>query len=195
MPDPNPTDRTVPLRARSSDTAALPPPQPLPPTGPDVPGYELLEEVGRGGMGVVYKARQTALGRVVAIKTILTGTSAGRFDLVDLHERLLREAEAVARLNHPNVIQVFEVGTCPTGPFLVMEFLPGGNLSRRLDGKPQPPRTAAGVAATLSRAVHAAHCQGLVHRDLKPANILIAEGPDVPLGRATVKVSDFGLVR
>ena len=196
MPEPSSTQPTIVLRGRPGETAPLPTDPPPPRlTGPMIPGYELLEEIGRGGMGVVYRARHLALGRVVAIKTILSGPSPGRFDVTQLTERLRREAEAIARLSHPHVIQVYEVGTCPTGPFLVMEYLAGGNLAQRLDGQPQPPRVAAAVIATLARAVHAAHCLGLVHRDLKPANILVAEGPEVGLERATLKVTDFGLVR
>jgi serine/threonine protein kinase len=134
---------------------------------PSVPGYEVLSELGRGGMGVVYKARQVGLDRVVALKMIGTAGDA------EALARFRREAEAIARLQHPNIIQVYEVGTCPAGPFFVMEFAGGGSLADLWEGDPQPPREAAALVETLARAVHAAHERGIVHRDLKPANILL----------------------
>jgi serine/threonine protein kinase len=134
-----------------------------------VPGYHLLEELGRGGMGVVYKARQTSLNRLVALKMILTGAHAGREDLQRFH----REAEAAARLQHPNIVQIHEVGVYHGMPFLSLEFCDAGSVSARLQGKPLPSKEAAALVEILARAIHAAHLAGVVHRDLKPANILL----------------------
>ena len=151
---------------------------------PSLPGYEVLAELGRGGMGIVLKARQIALGRIVAVKAIL---SRGPIQ-EEQQRRFLREAQAMALLQHPNIVQVHEIlqqGDCP---FLVMEYVEGQNLSARLAGKPLPSREAADLAAVLARAVHAAHEQGVIHRDLKPGNILLAAD-------GTPKICDFGLAR
>src|SRR6516164_4457588 len=138
------------------------------PTGHQkVKGYEILGELGRGGMGVVYKARQVGLNRVVALKMILAGAHAGPDDVA----RFKAEAEAVARLQHPGIVQVHEVGDHDGLPFFSLEFVPGGSLAQRLHGTPLPPRQAAALVARLAPAVHAAHRAGIVHRDLKPANV------------------------
>jgi WD40 repeat protein len=150
----------------------------------ELPGYEILEEVGRGGMGVVYKARQVRLNRLAAVKMILAGGQAGP----DAHARFQTEAEVVAALHHPNVVQIYEVGEHNGLPFLSLEFLEGGNLAQKTAGKPQPPRAAAEMVETLARAVHFAHGRGLVHRDLKPANVLLTSD-GVP------KITDFGLAK
>jgi serine/threonine protein kinase len=149
-----------------------------------VAGYEVLEELGRGGMGVVYKARHRPLHRLVALKMVLAGAHAGQ----QHRERFLHEAEAVARLQHPHIVQIYEVGEHDGRPFLALEYVPGGSLAQRLDGTPQPPRDAAELIQTLARAVQAAHEQGVVHRDLKPANVLLAED-------GTPKLTDFGLAK
>jgi tetratricopeptide (TPR) repeat protein len=156
-----------------------------------VPGYEILECLGRGGMGVVYKARQLALDRVVALKMVLHAGHAGAAD----RERFRIEAGAVARLQHPNIVGVHEVGEHDGVPFLCLEFCAGGGLDRRLRGNPVSLAEAAALVETLARATHAAHRARIVHRDLKPANVLLVEGPDVPLGRCTPKISDFGLAK
>jgi tetratricopeptide (TPR) repeat protein len=150
----------------------------------EVPGYDLLGELGRGGAGVVYKARQTALDRVVALKMILTGGHAAEGELA----RFLAEAEAVARLQHPNVVQVYEVGRHEGLPYFSLEYCPGGSLADRLAGGPLPARAAAELTAAVARGVHAAHARGIIHRDLKPGNVLLAED-------GTPKVGDFGLAK
>lgn len=136
---------------------------------PAVPGYEILGELGRGGMGVVYQARQLGLNRTVALKMVLTGAHAGPKDLA----RFRAEAAAIARLQHPNIVQIYDVGEAGGRPYFVLEFVAGGSLAQHLQGTPQPVRPAAQLIETLARAVHAAHVNGVIHRDLKPANILL----------------------
>jgi WD40 repeat protein len=135
-------------------------------------GYEILGELGRGGMGVVYKARQVELNRIVALKMILAGGHAAEADL----ERFRREAEAVARLQHPNIVQIYEIGMHQGKPFTALEYCGGGSLEESLRGLPQPPRESARLVETLARAMYAVHGQQIVHRDLKPANVLLAGG-------------------
>jgi WD40 repeat protein/serine/threonine protein kinase len=151
---------------------------------PRIGNYQILEEIGRGGMGVVYKARQTTLSRIVALKMILAGEHAGLRE----RSRLRNEAEAAAQLLHPNVVQIFEIGEHEGLPFLAMEYVPGGNLNRMLRAKPQAFRWSAKLTETLARTIHVAHQRGIVHRDLNPSNILMA--PD-----GTPKISDFGLAK
>jgi eukaryotic-like serine/threonine-protein kinase len=131
--------------------------------------YELLGEIGRGGMGVVYKARQLGLNRLVALKMILTGVDAGPQE----RARFRNEAEAVARLHHPNIVQIHEIGEHGGRPFLSLEYCDGGSLDDALTGAPWPAVESARLVETLARAMHHAHQQGIVHRDLKPANILL----------------------
>jgi serine/threonine-protein kinase len=160
--------------------APMPPPVGL----PRVPGYEVEAVLGYGGMGVVYKARQNALDRPVALKMVLAGPFAGSQEL----GRFRRETAALACLRHPNIVQVYDAGEVEGRPYFTMELIEGGSLAQRLAGTPQPAREAAALLATLAEAVHVAHEAGIVHRDLKPANILLtADG--------TPRIADFGLAR
>jgi WD40 repeat protein/serine/threonine protein kinase len=170
---------------------------------PTVPGYEILGEVGRGGMGVVYKAWQIKLKRLVALKMILSGRYAGPKE----RQRFRTEAEAVARLQHPNIVQIYDVGEHDGRPFLALEFVAGGSLAQRLRQEPLPVREAAEFVETLAHAVHYAHEHGVIHRDLKPVNILVGEQPTTEdaEGRrgnssalsasSAVKITDFGLAK
>jgi tRNA A-37 threonylcarbamoyl transferase component Bud32 len=149
-----------------------------------VPGYEILGELGRGGMGVVYRARQVKANRLVALKMILAGGHAGSGELA----RFQTEAQAIAALQHPHIVQVFEVGEHDGLPFFSLEFCPGGSLEKKLSGTPLAPAEAASLVEKLARAMAAAHSKGVIHRDLKPANVLLAED-------GTPKITDFGLAK
>jgi serine/threonine-protein kinase len=147
-------------------------------------GYELLARLGRGGAGVVYMARQLGLNRLVALKHL----RAGPYAEPDERARFRTEGEALARVRHPNVVQVYEVGEYDGQAYLSMELVEGGSLARRLAGGPLPEREAAELVQVLAHAVHAIHQKGVVHRDLKPGNVLLeADG--------AAKVSDFGLAK
>ncbi len=153
--------------ATRPDDGAGPAREPLARSAPGVrrhhvPGYEILEELGRGGMGVVYKARQIKADRLVALKMILTGDHAGARD----RGRFQTEAEAVARLSHPHIVQVYEVGEHQGLPFFSMDLCTGGSLERRLRGTPLAPLQAAALVEQLAGAVEHAHEQGIIHRDL-----------------------------
>ncbi len=149
-----------------------------------VPGYELLEKLGQGGMGVVYKARQIDLDRLVALKMIPAGPNGTSVEA----ERFWAEAQAAARLQHPNIVQVYEVGMQKGLPYFSMELVDGGNLAQRLNNTPQPLREAVRLVATLAQAMEASHRQGVVHRDLKPDNVLFTRAGEP-------KISDFGLAK
>jgi tetratricopeptide (TPR) repeat protein len=151
---------------------------------PTIPGYEILGVLGRGGMGMVYQARQCSLNRLVALKMIRTGDDAGEEELA----RFRTEAEAVARLHHPNIVQIHEVGESEGKPYFSLEFVEGGNLADQVQSALLPPAKAARLAEVLARAMDHAHAHGIVHRDLKPHNVLLtADG--------TPKVTDFGLAK
>ena len=188
------------LRPCAPDTPRItPPPTPRPEATaepaaadfPRLPGYEVTGVLGRGGMGVVYQARHLPLNRPVALKMILAGVHAGPEE----RARFRHEAEAVARFQHPNIVQVYEVGDHDGRPYVALEFVAGGSLAQHLAGAPQAPREAARLVETLARAVHYAHQQGVVHRDLKPANILLQkseiQNPKSERDRPS-EISDFG---
>jgi serine/threonine-protein kinase len=146
--------------------------------------YQLLEHVGQGGMGIVFRAKQISLGREVAIKMI----QRNRLNSPEDHQRFLAEAEATARLEHPGIVQVYEVGEFEGTPYFSMQFIRGETLAQRLQNGPLPQRQTALLMAAVSRAIDYAHKQGILHRDIKPSNIILDEG-------GTVRVTDFGLAK
>jgi serine/threonine-protein kinase len=151
---------------------------------PTIPGYQILGELGRGGMGVVYLAREIRRGRLVALKMIRGGACASPTELA----RFRREFQAAAGLKHPNIVPVYEYDEADGLPYFTMEFLAGGGLDMRLHGIGMPVDEAGGLTESLARAVHYAHYQGFIHRDLKPPNILLTAA-GIP------KIGDFGLAK
>jgi serine/threonine protein kinase len=172
---------------------------------PTVPGYEILEELGRGGMGVVFKARQISMNRLVALKLIRDSTLAGPQE----RARFRIEADAAARMRHPNIVPIYDIGEHQGRPYFAMELVAGGSLEKHLAGQPQPPFPAADLVRILALAVQHAHEQKIIHRDLKPANILLVSGGVVsdewspapstahhsPLTIHQPKITDFGLAK
>jgi serine/threonine protein kinase len=175
------------------------PPAPVGDTPSQIGGYTVLRELGRGGMGVVYLAQQGELKRLVALKMILSGKFASPQQL----SRFRAEAEAVARLQHPNIVQIYEIGEAEGRPYFSLEFMNSGSLAQKLAGTPQPPRQSAELVETLAWAVHHAHQRGIVHRDLKPANILLCAESSAAarstqssaLSTLIPKITDFGLAK
>ncbi len=181
------------------------------PSAIEVPGYEILRELGRGGLGIVYLARDKQLNRNVALKMLL----AGRFASSTLLKRLLLEAEATARLQHPNIVQIYKVGQHEGHPFLALEYIAGGTLSQWMERRPQSPRDAANIIREVAIAVQFAHENGVIHRDLKPSNLLLqslqvhASATGVEVSELTggssstsllcpnfrIKIADFGLAK
>ena len=182
--DPAQADAEVWPRSMAPSASSAVPLLPAVAGAPVLPGYEVLEELGRGGMGVVYKARQLGLNRLVAIKVLRAGTYAEAREVA----RFRAEAEASARLRHPHIVQIHEIGEQAGLPWFVLEYAEGGTLGQQIAATPQPPRQSALLTETLARAVHYAHEHGIIHRDLKPANVLLtADGQP--------KVGDFGLAK
>lgn len=151
---------------------------------PSIPGYDVQSVLGRGGMGVVFRARQRALNRPVALKMMLADVYASPSEV----QRFVREAEALSQVRHPNIVAVHDAGESAGRPYFAMELVEGGTLAQELGGQPRPIRAAVELAARLARAVNAAHEAGIIHCDLKPANVLLDAG-------GTPKVADFGLAR
>ena len=172
-----PTENTSGGRAESRKPAARE-------LGPDLPGYVILDVIGRGGMGVVYKARHIRLDRLVALKMVLAGAHASPEQLA----RFAIESQAVAQLQHPGIVQIYEVGEHDGLPYFSLEFVAGGSLAKKIGGKPQPTREAAGMVRDLALAMCEAHRRNIIHRDLKPANVLLT--PD-----GQPKITDFGLAK
>lgn len=149
-----------------------------------VPGYDILNELGRGGMGIVYRARRHATGEIFALKMVLCGRDATFPELA----RFRIEAEAMACLNHPNIIKICDVGLASGYPYFALEYAEKGSLKQVIAGRPQSSRQSAERVRTLALAMSHAHGRGMLHRDLKPANILV-------MADGTLKISDFGLVK
>jgi tRNA A-37 threonylcarbamoyl transferase component Bud32 len=179
----------------TTSDATVSPPATVAPAVPakrvSIPGYEVLGKLGEGGMGVVYKARHLRLNRIVALKMILAGEHASE----DMVGRFALEAEAVAQLQHPGIVQIYEIGEHDGHSFLALEYVAGGSLAARLDDKPWPAEKAAELVETLARSIQTAHDRGIVHRDLKPENVLLADAPDTPVAQLTPKITDFGLAK
>jgi hypothetical protein len=204
--EPTPIFNTDAFRlGRPPSLADVPLPEIQPSDIEEIPGYELLGILGRGGMGIVFRARDVSLKRQVALKMILTGRHARPEDRL----RFQKEAEAVARLQHPNIVQIYEVGQQNDLPYFSLEFVNAGSLAQFVAGVPQSPEVSAKFVLQLAGAMHYAHKRGIVHRDLKPANILLhldesrllrdGQSADTAVLRELLsfvpKISDFGLAK
>jgi hypothetical protein len=166
-----PSPSEAPVSSHADTAQHAPGSRPAPPRSlVEIPGYVILGRLGHGGMGVVYKARHLRLDRIVALKVIRSGEEASRSELA----RFRTEAQAAARLQHPNIVQIFEVGEANGQPFLCMEYVEGESLAKLINGTPWPAAQAARLVETLARAIDAAHRHEIVHRDLKPGNVLMA---------------------
>ncbi|WP_020470169.1 WD40 repeat domain-containing serine/threonine-protein kinase [Zavarzinella formosa] len=205
LPDGRPVISDEPVLPPFLSSLANRPPVPkeiashAPPNWPVLEDYEILGELGDGGMGIVYKARHLRLNRIVALKML----HGGMHRLENLREQLRHEARTLARLEHPNIVRVYDIVEHGGHPFFSLEFVEGTTLARLIGGKPLPPAQAAELLATTAMAVDYAHRNGILHRDLKPANILLEEisparidSPQVSLiERWSPKIADFGLAK
>jgi WD40 repeat protein/serine/threonine protein kinase len=191
------SDATLPQAKSATEGSAI---------RPEVPGFIIERELGRGGMGVVYLARQKDLNRLVALKMILAGAHAGPRE----RERFRIEAQAAAQLQHANIVQIHEIGEAEGHPYLALEYVAGSSLAARLTGNPWPARDAARLIEPIALAIHHAHERGIIHRDLKPANVLLSTpgdsagsqkadatkpGPESRLPMLVPKITDFGLAK
>jgi serine/threonine protein kinase len=202
---PDPTDTTI-KKLTQGERAG---PAVIDSQWPSVPGYEIIGVLGRGGMAVVYKARHLALQRIVALKMLRNWARAGEKELA----RFRAEADVIARLQHPNIVQIYDVGDVADRPYFALEYVAGGSLAQHLNGTPQSARLASQFVEVLARAVQAAHANGVVHRDLKPANILLISSQQLDVGgldnsrdpntlaadggflMAAPKIADFGVAK
>jgi formylglycine-generating enzyme required for sulfatase activity/tRNA A-37 threonylcarbamoyl transferase component Bud32 len=176
----SPPDSTLQIAPATAAGTAAAAARPL----PALPGYEVLAVVGRGGQSIVYKARQLVLNRLVALKVFPATMEAN----AEERARFRREAEAVAHLEHPNIVQIYDVGEQAGQPYFAMEYLSGGTLAKKLAGVPLPGLEGARLLECLGRTMHWAHQRGIIHRDLKPGNVLVtADG--------SLKIADFGLAK